>query len=310
MSARIGAKLIILFVAGLAIGLLATGMVFANPLGIRFDADKSGTIDKEEAREAITAYFLGTLTNEEAREIITLYFTGESFPTTAPAPIADESPQTVTEVVKRVRPSVVRISTPEGTGSGLIFDTENQTAYIVTNQHVVDWSRTVWVTVNDSDFYEGQVLGRDATVDVAVVRICCGEFIASTFGDAAALDVGDDVLALGYAVDDLIPRNEPPKYVLDPVPATLTRGIVSAFRHDTARGTDLIQTDAPLNPGNSGGPLFSLDGLVVGINASSFLFLDGLSFAISEAAVQEQLPTLLASPPRPVWPPLRGTPTW
>ena len=245
--------------------MLATGTVFANPLGIRFDADKSGTIDKEEALEAITAYFLGTLTKEEAREIITLYFTGEFFPTTAPAPVADESPQTLTEVVKRVRPSVVRISTPEGNGSGLIIDTENQTAYIVTNQHVVDWSRTVWVTVNDSDFYEGQVLGRDATVDVAVVRICCGEFIAASFGDAAALDVGDDVLALGYAKDDLIPRNVPPKHVLDPVPATPTRGIVSAFRHDTARGTDLIQTDAPLNPGNPGGPLFSLDGLVVGI---------------------------------------------
>ena len=107
--------------------------------------------------------------------------------------------------------------------------------------------------------------------DLAVVRICCDvDFSVADFGDSEQLRIGDQVFTVGYPVDSSIPRSDStqPKVIVDPniVTATFTVGIVSAVRYDSENNRQLIQTDAPLNPGNSGGPLFALDGGVIGIN--------------------------------------------
>ena len=208
---------------------------------------------------------------------------------------------TVSELVTKVRASVVRINNSGGVGSGVIFDTLDQTGFIVTNQHVVGLEEVVTVTVNDSTSYDGTVLGVDSVRDLAVVRICCGDFTASEFGDDDLLEIGTDIVAIGYALGL-------------PGQATVTKGIVSRVFEDEANLRKIIQTDAALNPGNSGGPLFTLDGLVVGVHVSGIdqsaggRPVEGLSFAIAESTAQEQIP-LLRSGVSTLPPTLTPTPT-
>ena len=207
--------------------------------------------------------------------------------------------------MKQVRPAVVRIQTSSGSGSGVIFETQGRTGYVVTNHHVVEGDVQVSVIVNDSTTYSGSVLGTDSIRDLAVVSICCGSFQALPFGNAAALQPGDEVVAIGYALGL-------------PGEATVTRGIVSAVRYDSTRRSDVIQTDAAINPGNSGGPILSVSGEILGINtfrydeSQSGRPTEGLGFAISGTTVQQQIPTLRAGPPAPTPTPTRrptATPT-
>ena len=212
-------------------------------------------------------------------------------PTLTPVPIptpTESAELRVSAMVNDVRPAVVRISSTGGTGTGVIYDTEGQTAYIITNQHVVEGQALVNVTVRDSATYEGTVLGVNDVRDLAVVRICCGSFQSLTFGDVDSLEAGTEIVAIGYALDI-------------EGPATVTKGIVSAVRFNRSYGAQVIQTDAPINPGNSGGPLLSLDGKVLGINTFKLVETDveGVGFAISALSVQESLPALRVGTPPP-----------
>ena len=230
--------------------------------------------------------------------------TSTPIPTSTPQPTLSVS-VVLSEMVKRVRPGVVRIESRVSTGSGAIFETQGRTAYIVTNHHVVEGSAEVSVTVNDSAEYQGTVLGTDAVRDLAVVRICCGNFRTLPFGDASSLEPGDEVVAIGYALGLL-------------GEATITRGIVSAIRYDANYLSDVIQTDAAINPGNSGGPMLSPAGEMLGINTFRYdrteggRTAEGLGFAISEETVQQRIASLKTSSPRPTpFPtrPLKPTPT-
>ena len=191
-------------------------------------------------------------------------------------------------MVGEVRPAVVRIETSSGSGSGVIFETQGQTGYIVTNHHVVEGDARVNVTVNDSAIYSGSVLGTDAVRDLAVVSICCGSFNALPFGDATALQPGDPVVVIGYALGL-------------PGPATVTRGIVSAVRYAPNFGSNVIQTNAAMNFGDSGGPMLSLSGKILGINTYGYdkSQTEGLNFAISGTTVQSLVLALKAAPPTP-----------
>ena len=208
-------------------------------------------------------------------------------------------------MIKQVRPAVVRIQTSSGSGSGVIFETQGQTGHVITNHHVVEGDVQVSVRVNDSTTYRGSVLGTDSVRDLAVVSICCGSFQTLPFGNAAALEPGDEVVAIGYALGL-------------PGQATVTRGIVSAVRYDSTHRSDVIQTDAAINPGNSGGPMLSMSGEILGINTFGYDStrsgrpVEGLSFAISGTTVQQQIPTLRAGTPAPTPTPTRrptATPT-
>ena len=201
-------------------------------------------------------------------------------------------------MVKRVRAAVVRIQTGAGSGSGVIFETQGQTGYVITNHHVVEGASLVSVIVNDSTTYRGTVLGVDSVRDLAVVSICCGSFRTLSFGNADRLEPGDEVVAIGYALDL---SGE----------ASITRGIVSAIRYDSLHQSDVIQTDAAINPGNSGGPMLSLSGEILGINtyrideSYSGRTAEGLGFAISETTVQSRIPTLKTAAARPTPTPTR-----
>ncbi len=206
-------------------------------------------------------------------------------PTPTPMPTATPTPS-LSDVVRRVRAAVVKIETPSGLGSGLIFEIQEQTAFVITNYHVIENNEQVNVIVNDSTPYRGTVLGTDDVRDLAVVRICCGSFRKLPFGDALALNPGDQVVTMGYALG------------IDG-PATVTMGIVSAVRYFPALSSSMIQTDAAINPGNSGGPMFSLQGEVLGINTFkvSATSVEGVGFAVAETTVQEQIPILRFAQP-------------
>ena len=222
-------------------------------------------------------------------------------PTPTPRPTATPTPNSaaaLSEMVRQARPAVVRIESSAGAGSGVIFETQGQTGFVITNQHVVEGVAEVSITVNDSFTYRGVVLGTDPVRDLAVVRICCGSFRKLSFGDASRLEPGDEVVAIGYALGL---SGE----------ATITRGIVSAIRYDSRRQSDVIQTDAAINPGNSGGPMLSMSGEILGINTFRFTAtsdgrpIDRLGFAISATTVRQRVTALKTAQAAPTPTPTR-----
>ena len=263
----------------------ATHDTMALPFAAQYDTNGNNMIEKDEAIGAVIDYFNGDITKEQAIDIIILYFSG--------GPIQEQAvPPSLAEVAAQVMPAVVKIVNDEtrGQGSGAIYKVDGQNGYVITNEHVVSRTSTVTVTVGNATDYQGTVLGVDANRDLAVLRICCNAaFPTVDFGDSEEMEIGDEVLAMGYPVDALIP-----KVIVNPgeVSATVTRGIVSAVRYDSDNDRELVQTDTPLNQGNSGGPLFATDGTIIGIVTFGIRDTEGLHFAVLETTVQKHLPTL------------------
>ncbi len=159
---------------------------------------------------------------------------------------------------------MVRVLTPNGQGSGFVFDAMQ--GLIATNEHVVEGYSHVDVVFEDGLRIKGRVLGPHHTVDVALVQIAPPRpLLALRFAQEA--DQGEQVIALGF----------PLAYTIgDDMSSTV--GHISAFRNSD--GVWLVQTDAAINPGNSGGPLVNLDGEVVGMNTSKIRDAEGIGFAI------------------------------
>jgi S1-C subfamily serine protease len=170
---------------------------------------------------------------------------------------------TVPQVVRLAEPSIVRIATGTGVGSGFIV---SEDGYIVTNNHVVANSAgvalsQVQVTLSDGTVLTGRVVGTDPRSDLAIVKIEGGPYRALALADLDTVEIGQDVVAIGYALD--LRRGEGPSF-------SVTRGIVSQKNRAIEEAAILgaIQTDAAINHGNSGGPLLNLRGEVVGVNTS------------------------------------------
>jgi putative serine protease PepD len=162
-------------------------------------------------------------------------------------------------------PAVVAITTDGGPGlggsgggaaTGFVID---RNGIIVTNDHVVDSARSVSVTTSENKKLSARVLGENASSDLAVLKVDATGLPAIELGDSNQVQVGDDVVAIGNALD------------LDGG-LSATRGIVSGLHRDiptdNGRLSGLIQTDAAINPGNSGGPLVDAQGRVIGINTA------------------------------------------
>jgi serine protease Do len=164
-----------------------------------------------------------------------------------------------------------------GTGSGVIFQKNNDIAYIVTNNHVVEGATKLEVSLYNGEKVNAEVVGTDALTDLAVLKIDSKNVEATAqFGDSSTLRPGDEVYAIGNPLGLEFSR-------------TVTQGIVSAVNRSidvsTSAGTwetTVIQTDAAINPGNSGGALINPEGLVIGINSLKIADsgVEGLGFAI------------------------------
>ena len=206
-----------------------------------------------------------------------------------PAPEADGT-LSLQDIYVKCIPSVVSITTQSrggsATGTGVIA---SQDGYIVTNYHVIEGGESYTVQLTDDRVLSAGLVGSDPTSDLAVLHIDADGLTSAEFGDSDVLRVGDSVVAIG-----------------DPLGVeyrgTMTNGIVSAINRNVnvnGRAMNLIQTNAALNSGNSGGPLINSMGQVIGINTMKIgAFADssgveGLGFAIPSATVQEIVNQLL-----------------
>lgn len=215
-----------------------------------------------------------------------------------PAVLAEASAaqQTAVNIYKRVSPSVVHIAVEassalnSGTGSGFVYDKQG---HIVTNNHVVASGRNIIVTFSDDTRASAEVVGTDPGSDLAVIKVAVPEqlLVPVELGDSDHLEVGEQAIAIGNPFG---------------FERTMTVGVISSlgrvvpqqnnsrFRFSLA---NLIQTDAAVNPGNSGGPLIDNQGRVIGVN--SFIFSEtgvnsGVGFAIPVSSVKRIVPDLIA----------------
>jgi serine protease Do len=186
----------------------------------------------------------------------------------------------VTQAVEKLSESIVSVSSMrlerrffgivplEGQGSGIILDKKG---LIVTNNHVIDGASQVHVSLKDGRTFTGEVVGSDEATDVAVIRVDASDLPAAELGDSEMLRVGQFVLAIGNAL--ALPGGP-----------TVSMGVLSA-KGRPLPGSDfifegLLQTDAAVNPGNSGGPLADLEGRIIGITTMMIPYAQGMGFAI------------------------------
>ena len=192
-------------------------------------------------------------------------------------PLFDAYSQAVVDVVDHVGPAVVRVETPAdpktqrraGTGSGVVISPDG---LVLTNSHVVQRASSVRLTLADARSVEARVLGDDPHTDLALLRVIDNLSLpAARLGDSKRLRRGQLVVAIGNPLG---------------FESTVTAGVVSALGRSLRSSTgrlidDVIQTDAALNPGNSGGPLVSSRGEVIGINTAVIAGAQGICFAVA-----------------------------
>lgn len=216
--------------------------------------------------------------------------------------IVTQEEEDIAGVVQKVGPSVVSVVTSltqtsldgtqeyQGAGTGIVVSADG---YILTNKHVIEGSNTVSVILSDGTTYDNvKVVGTDPLNDIAFLKIPGVKNLpAAQLGDSRSLRIGQKVIAIGNALGQY--QN------------TVTSGIISGTgRPVTARSganletlTDLIQTDAAINSGNSGGPLLNLQGQVIGMNTAVAEDAQGIGFAIPIAAAKGMLKGVLAGKP-------------
>ncbi len=204
----------------------------------------------------------------------------------------DEVENSVVTIECTIKEYILRFGqqiTTDVQGSGFVYEYDSQ-MIVITNNHVVEDADSITVTFADENTYDAEIIGTDVYTDVAILSVDApeNEFYPLEIVSSSTVSVGDYVIAIGSP------------YGLS---GTMTTGIVSAVdrtltitenMRNSYEITGLIQTSAPINSGNSGGPLMTYDGQVIGVTTAIVSYSDGLGFAVSSDTVLNVLKTLLA----------------
>jgi serine protease Do len=211
---------------------------------------------------------------------------------TSAAPVGGVVLYDVSDLVVQVRPGVVSVTETgmsmdmflrpvqmEGEGTGIVIDGEG---HILTNYHVISGAESVSVYAEDGRERSARVIFGDPATDIAILQVDdTGGLVPLVLGDSSLMEVGDPVIAMGNALG------------LDETSPTVSVGIVSALGRtietDQAVLEDLIQTDAAINSGNSGGPLLNAAGEVIGINSAIASGAENIGFSISIDSVKDEI---------------------
>lgn len=195
--------------------------------------------------------------------------------------------ETIIRVVENVGPAVIGVRRAsrgrelyDGSGSGVLISPDG---YALTNNHVIRGAGRIEAVLHDGSVSRAEVVGADPDTDLALLRLNGGRHAAAALGDSDALRVGELAIAIGNPLG---------------LQATVTVGVISALRR-TLRGEngrlieDVVQTDASLNPGNSGGALVDAGGAIVGINTAIIGGAQGLCFAVPINTAKRIIPDLM-----------------
>ena len=189
----------------------------------------------------------------------------------------DTYSEIIINAVDKLRTSVVKIEqfgidkgreTVTGTGTGFLFSSDG---YLFTNSHVVKNAKQLRVVLYDGSVHNATLIGEDQYTDLAILKIDAADYTPAALGDSDNLNIGQLVIAIGNPLG---------------FQHTVTAGVISALGRTLSGESgvsmdSMIQTDAALNPGNSGGPLISAEGEVIGVNTATIRGAQGLCFAIS-----------------------------
>lgn len=255
----------------------SSGLIGATALSAALLA---GTAIPSHADEA-----LADLVEAVSPSVVTIIATIDAAPEPANSPQFNFDNQPFGEFFKRFGMpegfDAPRHGPSQGLGSGFVLDEDG---YIITNNHVVDKASTVTVRLSDDRSYDAEVVGTDPLTDIALLKINADEPLKPVpLGNSDDIRVGEDVVAIGNPFG---------------LSSTVTTGIVSAKGRNISDGpyAEFIQTDAAINKGNSGGPLFNMEGEVVGVNSAIYSPSGGsvgLGFAVTSNIVEHIATDLL-----------------
>lgn len=190
----------------------------------------------------------------------------------------------ISESVDKINDAVVVIETYEngeltGTGSGFVYDTDDEFGYVMTNHHVIETGDSILITYSDDSTSEATIIGSDSYADIAVLKVPVKSVLkVASIGKSSDLKVGDTVFAVGSPMGKEF-KNTVTKGILSGKDRLIS---VSVNNNDADYILNVMQTDAAINPGNSGGPLCNINGEVIGINNLKIVkdTVEGLGFSI------------------------------
>ena len=201
-----------------------------------------------------------------------------------PSIIAKATKSVVTITVSTTAATRFGQTSATGVGSGIIVSSDG---YILTNAHVVSGATAVQVTLPGGQTVSGSVVGTSSTTDLAIVKVSATGLTAATLGDASSLAVGETVVAIGDPLGEFS----------DSASAGIISGLNRSVTVENEDLTGMIQIDAAVNPGNSGGPLIDTAGNVVGIVTAGSTSAEGINFAIPISAATSMIHAAIAGQP-------------
>ncbi len=224
-----------------------------------------------------------TIPNIDVVAVAIRYLHASATPTPPPPPTLVPGPASLADAVTRVTPSVVRVETSTGSGSGVIVDAGGA---VLTAAHVIEGASSIVVVLPNGNRTSATIRARDVDGDVALLGIPAVNLRPASIASSQTLRAGDEIAAIGAPLG------------LD---RTVTKGVVSAIRV-LPDGMRLIQTDAAINPGNSGGPVINMRGEVVGVSSFKVVKAEvqGLGFAIAADSALARLGSATLAEPAPV----------